>query len=82
MAKCSKCLATTVTDHVFFRDTMTATCYVEDVLEPTLLLYLDGQPRVHFPQDNARPRIVRRTLKLLRETEVNVMLRPPLIHRI
>ena len=61
----------------FIRGSMTATHYVSDVLQTTLLPYLDGRPHVLFQQDNARPHIARRTRVFLQEAGVNVLPWPP-----
>lgn len=62
---------------LFIRGSMTAARYVEDVLQTTLLPYLDGRPHVLFQQDNARPHIARRTMDFLQEAGVNVLPWPP-----
>lgn len=49
---------------------MTAARYVDDVLQTTLLPYLDGRPHILFQQVNARSHITHRTLDFLQGVNV------------
>lgn len=46
---------------------------IEDVLQPTILSYLDGHPHTHLQQDNASPNIARQTINFIREADIYVM---------
>jgi hypothetical protein len=48
---------------VFIRGSMTSVRYINEVLEPFLLPYLNGLHQPIFQQDNARPHVARRVLK-------------------
>lgn len=43
---------------------MTDARYVDNILQITLLAYLDGRPHVFFQHGNARPHIARRTMEI------------------
>jgi hypothetical protein len=47
---------------VFIRGSVTSECYINDVLEPLVLPYLNGLHQLIFQQDYARRHIARRTL--------------------
>lgn len=54
---------------------------MDNVLQTTLLSYLDSRLHALFQQDNARCHIVRRTTNLFQEEGVDVYIGYP-IHRI
>lgn len=65
---------------LFIRGSMTAARYVNEVLQATLLPYLDDRPlrpQVLFQQDNARPHIARQTMDFLQQAGVNLLPWPP-----
>lgn len=45
--------------NLFIRGHRTATRYVDDLLQITLLLYLDDQSKAHSQPNNSRPHIAR-----------------------
>ncbi|UYV66997.1 hypothetical protein LAZ67_4003618, partial [Cordylochernes scorpioides] len=57
------------------RGTMTAQRYVDDVLRPVTLPYLQGVPNALYQQDNARPHTVRISQQALQD--VQMLPRPP-----
>lgn len=53
---------------------LTARRYVDEILRPHLLPFLEAHPTVRlFQQDNARPHVARLTLNFLQEQEVEVL---------
>ena len=53
--------------------TITATSFIENVLEPVGLSFIQGVTNGIFQQDNARPHVARSTLGFLDKNNVNVM---------
>jgi transposase len=61
---------------VFIPGSTTSVRYINEVLEPFLLPYLNGLHQPIFQQDNARRHIARRTLQFLNKAGVNISLWP------
>lgn len=60
---------------MFICDSITAGRYVDDVLQATLLPYINGCPQILFQQVNTYPYVAHRIMKFLQEAGVNVLLR-------
>lgn len=60
---------------------MTTARYVKDILQPTLLIYVDGHPRAYFQQDNARPHFAHRTINFFRKIGIMERRLSTLYHR-
>ena len=58
---------------VLLPGTITATSYVENVLEPVVLPFIQGVTNEIFQQDNPRSYMARSTLRFLDKNNVNVM---------
>lgn len=58
---------------IIYGSNMTVARYVEDVLQPTLLFYLDDDPLAYFQQGTELHHITRWTKNFLGEAGINVM---------
>lgn len=58
--------------HLFIRSNIMTAHYINDVLQLSLLSYLDDHSYVHCHQDNARLHNVCRTINIHREAKASV----------
>ena len=62
---------------IFIRGNMTAARYIDDVLEPGLLPYIEELQNALFQQDNALLHIAHRTMQFLEDADVDILPWPP-----
>ena len=62
---------------VFIRGSMTALRYIQEVLRPLLLPFLETLANPLFQQDNARPHVARDALDFFEASGVNLLQWPP-----
>lgn len=62
---------------VFIRGNMTALRYLQEIVEPYVLPYLNRLENPIFQQDNARPHVARVSLNFFEATHVNLLPWPP-----
>ena len=62
---------------IFIQGSMTAVRYIQEVLEPVAIPYIQRIGNALFQQDNARPHIARVTMAHLEQSNVNVLPWPP-----
>ena len=63
---------------VVIRGTLNAQRYIQDVLEPVVIPFINHRRDVIYQQDNARPHVARITMDFLRQNNVNLMEWPAL----
>ena len=61
------------TNLVVIDDNLTAQRYINTVLQPEVIPFLQRHPNTLFQQDNARPHVARQTLNFLNANNVNVL---------
>ena len=61
------------TDLIVIDGNLTAHCYIDQILRPILLPFLQHQPRLLFHQDNARPHTARVVQQFFAANNVNVL---------
>ncbi|CAH1975825.1 unnamed protein product [Acanthoscelides obtectus] len=62
---------------IFIRGNMNAQRYIDEILEPHLLPYLDTLADPTFQQDNARPHVARVTIDFFQHNDVTLLPWPP-----
>ncbi|KAH0821248.1 hypothetical protein GEV33_001543 [Tenebrio molitor] len=62
---------------IFIQGSMNARRYVQEVLQPVLVPYVQDIPNGLYQQDNARPHIARVSLEYLEHANVNLLPWPP-----
>ena len=58
---------------IFIRGNMTAARYIDDFLQPDLLLYIEDLQNVLFQHDNVRTHIAHRTMKFLENAGLDIL---------